>query len=95
LTPLSLATTLVRRIDACGVYKSAQREGLLMATKRSTSKARIPKQQFGRLNKDGTVNIQPQKLEGLKKKVGKAAWSRVRFVALNAPFKRRSPISPT
>jgi hypothetical protein len=65
-----------------------------MATKRSTSKAR-PKQQFGRLNKDGTVNIQPQKLEGLKKKVGKAAWSRVRFVALNAPFKRRSPISPT
>jgi hypothetical protein len=66
-----------------------------MATKRSTSKARgVPKQQVGRLNKDGTLNIQPQKLEGLKKKVGKEAWSRVRFVALNAPFKRRSPVSP-
>ena len=63
--------------------------------KRSISKARVPTQQFGRLSKDGTVNIQPQKLEGLKKKVGKKAWSRVRFVALNAPFKRRPPISPT
>jgi len=52
------------------------------------------KQQFGGLNKDGTVTIDLDKLDELKAKLGKAAWSRVRFVALNAPFKRRSPIPP-
>jgi hypothetical protein len=50
------------------------------------------KQEFGRLNKDGTANIDPEKLEALKKKLGEAVWTKVRFVALNAPFKRRSPI---
>jgi hypothetical protein len=51
------------------------------------------KQEFGRLNKDGTVNIDPEKIEDLKQKLGAAAWRRVRFVALNAPFKRRTSIS--
>ena len=52
----------------------------------------VPNQKFGQLNEDGTVEIDLNKLEALKKKLGKAAWTKVRFVALNAPFKRRSPI---
>lgn len=53
--------------------------------------ARVPKQEFGRLNKDGTVEIDPKKLERLKKNL---KWGQVKFVALNAPFKRRTPIPP-
>jgi nickel-dependent lactate racemase len=52
------------------------------------------KQHIGGLTSDGTHTIDHDKLEKLKKKVGEAAFSRVRFVALNAPFKRRSPITP-
>jgi hypothetical protein len=52
----------------------------------------VPKQEFGQLNKDGTDNIDLEKLEELKEKLGAEAWRKVRFVALNAPFKRRSPI---
>ena len=48
--------------------------------------------EIGQLNKNGTVSIDPEKLEELKRKLGEAAWSRVRFVALNAPFKRRLPV---
>ena len=54
----------------------------------------VPNKEFGQLNEDGTANIDPEKLEELKEKLGAAAWSKVRFVALNAPFKRRSPIPP-
>ena len=50
--------------------------------------------EFGRLNTDGSYEIDPNKLEQFKQKVGKGTWSKVRFVALNAPFKRRSPTSP-
>jgi hypothetical protein len=52
------------------------------------------KQEFGQLNTDGSVEIDPKRLEAFKKKLGRATWRKVRFVALNAPFKRRSPISP-
>jgi hypothetical protein len=51
----------------------------------------VPTQEFGHLNKDGSVQIDPKQLEQLKKTLGKAAGRNVRFVALNAPFKRRSP----
>jgi hypothetical protein len=54
----------------------------------------VPQQEFGRLNKDGTAEIDLDSLEALKKKLGKAAVGKVRFVALNAPFKRRSAILP-
>jgi hypothetical protein len=54
----------------------------------------VPQQEFGRLNKDGTAEIDLDSLEALKKKLGKAAVGKVRFVALNAPFKRRSAIPP-
>jgi hypothetical protein len=54
----------------------------------------VENQEFGRLNKDGTVSIDPEKLEELKRKLGEAAWSKVRFVACNAPFNRRLPIPP-
>jgi len=56
--------------------------------------ARVPKQEFGQFHPDGTLKIDLKKLEALKKKLGKTTWRKVRFVALNAPFKRRSPISP-
>ncbi|HEY2528134.1 MAG TPA: hypothetical protein VGJ20_09335 [Xanthobacteraceae bacterium] len=56
--------------------------------------AGVPNQEFGRLHREGAHIIDSEKLEALKRKVGKAAWSKVRFVALNAPFKRRSPIPP-
>ncbi len=54
----------------------------------------VPTQEFGKLNRDGTVEIDPNKLERLKKQLGRGSLGKVRFVALNAPFKRRSPISP-
>jgi hypothetical protein len=50
--------------------------------------------EIGKLNRDGTINIDTKKLEELKTKLGEAdiPWSTVRFVAHNAPFNRRSPI---
>ena len=39
-----------------------------------------------------TAQIDPKKLEELKKQLGAEAWRKVRFVALNAPFKMRSQI---
>jgi hypothetical protein len=54
----------------------------------------VSQEEFGKLNKDGTVKIDVDKLEQLKKSLGKGSWSKVRFVALNAPFKRRSPVPP-
>jgi hypothetical protein len=55
----------------------------------------VPQKQFGKLNNDGTAKIDFDSLEQLKKNLGKAAFGKVRFVALNAPFKRRSVIPPT
>lgn len=54
----------------------------------------VPKKKFGQVNDDGSVSLDPEKLEELKDKVGTERWSNVRFVALNAPFKRRSPTPP-
>lgn len=54
----------------------------------------VTKHEIGRLNKDGTAHFDPKKLEDLKERLGNAAWSKVRFVALNAPFKRRTPVPP-
>jgi len=51
----------------------------------------VPNAEMGKLNKDGTITIDSKALDRLKKEVGSAA-SNVRFVALNAPFKRRSPL---
>jgi hypothetical protein len=55
----------------------------------------VPLQEFGKVKKDGTVEIDVESLEKLKKKLGKAASAGVRFVALNAPFKRRSAMPPS
>lgn len=55
----------------------------------------VPTEEFGRLNKDGTVEIDPNGLQALKKKLAPKVWAKVRFVALNAPFKRRSQIPTT
>jgi hypothetical protein len=51
-----------------------------------------PEKEFGQVDKDGTVKIDPKKLEEFKNELGETArWSRVKFLARNAPFKRRSP----
>jgi hypothetical protein len=57
----------------------------------------IRHQVIGRTDEDGNVHLDLNELEQLKKELGKkgGALSRVRFVALNAPFKRRGPILPT
>jgi hypothetical protein len=56
--------------------------------------AGVPQQEFGSLNRDGVPEIDFQTLEKFKKKLGSARFAKVRFVALNAPFKRRSAIPP-
>jgi len=56
--------------------------------------ARVPKTEIGQFNNDGTITIDQKALEALKKKLGRATTKKVRFVALNAPFKRRSAILP-
>lgn len=56
--------------------------------------AGVPHQEFGRVNADGTHKTQPAQLEKLKKKLGSKGRGHIRFVALNAPFKRRSPVAP-
>ena len=63
------------------------------AAMRALRSAGVPKQQFGRFSEQGEPQIDHDRLEALKKKL-KGDLSKVRFVALNAPFKRRSPISP-
>ena len=58
--------------------------------------AGVPQEEFGQFTADGKLVINQRVLDALsksKKKVGEKA-SKVRFVALNAPFKRRSPIAP-
>ena len=54
----------------------------------------VPEQEFGELNRDGTINMDLKQLEALREKLGDAAWSKIRFVARNAPFKRGSQILP-
>jgi len=54
----------------------------------------VPQQEFGKLNKDGTAEIDFESLERFKRKLGIARFAKVRFVARNAPFKRRSAIPP-
>jgi len=67
--------------------------GAFAKAMRALEGAGVPKQQVGRVSTTGTVNIDLNQIEELKKKLG-ADWGKVRFVALNAPFKRRSPITP-
>ncbi len=52
-------------------------------------------QYFGQLSADGVPEIDAAELSKLKRKLKKKkiALGKVRFIALNAPFKRRSPIS--
>jgi hypothetical protein len=56
--------------------------------------AGVPHQEFGRVHTDGTHRVNPAQIEKLKKKLGRSGRAHIRFVALNAPFKRRSPVAP-
>ena len=71
---------------------SRKRKDKFAAAMEALGGVEVYKQEFGQLNKDGTAKIDPKKLEELKKTLGEENWSKVRFVALNAPFKRRSQI---
>jgi hypothetical protein len=53
----------------------------------------VDHQEYGRVRADGTHSVDPAQIEKLKRKLGKRRVN-IRFVALNAPFKRRSPIAP-
>lgn len=55
----------------------------------------VPEQEFGKLNRDGTPEIDFKLLERFKKTLGSARFGKVKFVARNAPFNRRSAIPPT
>jgi hypothetical protein len=62
--------------------------------RKAKAKEEVPEQTFGRLNKDGSAKIDLKSLEDFKKKLGFARFAKVKFVARNAPFKRRSAILP-
>jgi hypothetical protein len=49
-----------------------------------------PEQEFGNLTAEGTANIDPQKLLEFKTRISQQGldWSKVKFVARNAPFNR-------
>lgn len=61
---------------------------------KSLADAGIPKKEFGRPSAGGSIKIDHKALEALQKSLPKKRRSHVRFVALNAPFKRRSPTAP-
>jgi hypothetical protein len=54
--------------------------------------AGVPQKEFGQFTADGKLVINQRALDTLSKSKKKRRV--VRFVALNAPFKRRSPIAP-
>lgn len=64
------------------------------AAVRALKSAGVPHQEFGRVSPSGTHQVNPAQLERLKKKLGPSRRAHIRFVALNAPFKRRSPATP-
>ena len=70
------------------------RRGTFQEAMKALEGVKVPKEQIGQLGKDGIATMDLHGVEKLKKKLGEQAWSKVRFVALNAPFKRRSPSSP-
>lgn len=72
----------------------AKRRGTFRQAMKALGTAGVPTKEFGQFNNDGTISIDQKALEALKKKLGKATSKKVRFVALNAPFKRRSPAAP-
>lgn len=72
--------------------RSKKKRGKFGEAVKALQSAKVPHQEFGGLRPDGSHTLDPTQVEKLKKKVGKAAWKNVRFVALNAPFKRRSSV---
>jgi hypothetical protein len=66
------------------------------ARKAKAKKAvQVPEQTIGKLNEAGIPIINFKLLEKFKKTLGRARFAGVKFVARNAPFKRRSAIPPT
>jgi hypothetical protein len=81
--------------SAAGSQKKApasRKSGQFNTAMQAVGDAGVPSHEIGRLNKDGSHTIDSERVEELKKKLGKETWSRVRFVAMNAPFKRRAQI---
>jgi hypothetical protein len=70
------------------------RAGKYQDAVRALEAAGVPQQEFGNLNRYGIPEIDFQNLEKFKRKLGSTRLAKVRFVAVNAPFKRRSAIPP-
>jgi hypothetical protein len=62
--------------------------------RKAKAKKPVPEQEFGKLSKNGIPEIDFKLLERFKKTLGSARFAKVKFVARNAPFKRRSAILP-
>jgi hypothetical protein len=62
--------------------------------RKAKAKKPVPEQEFGKLSKNGIPEIDFKLLERFKKTLGSARFGKVKFVARNAPFKRRSAILP-
>jgi hypothetical protein len=60
--------------------------------KKVLASAGVPQKEFGQFTAGGALVINQRMLDTLSKSKKKRRG--VRFVALNAPFKRRSPIAP-
>jgi hypothetical protein len=74
--------------------KKAARKGTYSEAVKALAAAEVPSKEFGRFNANGTITIDQEALEELRTKFGKETLSKVRFRALNAPFKRRSQVPP-
>jgi hypothetical protein len=70
------------------------RKGTYSDAVKALGDAGVPNEEFGKFNADGTVTIDQEVLEDLRTKFDKESLRKVRFRALNAPFKRRSQIPP-
>jgi hypothetical protein len=73
--------------------RARKRRVTFAQAKKVLASAGVPQQEFGQFTPQGKVMIDQLELERLQKRLGKKRRF-VRFVALNAPFKRRSPIAP-
>ena len=74
--------------------KKAKKRATFGQAKKALASVGVPVAEFGKHDKAGMIRIDHKKLEALQKRLGRTRGRHVRFVALNAPFKRRSPVSP-
>jgi hypothetical protein len=84
---------MAKRASSKKTGAKAPKVGTYRKAKAALKGAGVPQKEFGKYNRDGTLKIDQKALEQLRTG-GTVTVGRVKFVALNAPFKRRSPIPP-